>query len=221
MFKLPIKSILVAAISTIAVQPLTVNACQSPAYVGDICTFAFNFCPTGFLPANGELLAISQYIVLFDLLGTQFGGDGVKTFGLPNLQGRVPVGTGQGTGISDILIGQSGGEETTTLSVANLPLHYHPASTNMIITSILDAISTSGKTSSPGGNFLAVSSVTDHIYSTSAASVAMAAAAIKTTTTKVSTTVSPTGNLAPFPIREPFTGITYCIAYAGVFPSQN
>ena len=83
---------------------------QQP-YVGEVMTFAGNFCPEGFLPANGQFLSISQNPALFALLGTTYGGDGISIFVLPDLQGRTAVGTGEG-----VLIGQTGGNMNTVTS---------------------------------------------------------------------------------------------------------
>jgi microcystin-dependent protein len=98
---------------------------MSTAYVGEIRVVAFNFAPTGWQLCNGQLLQISEYTALFSLLGTQYGGDGITTFALPNLQSRVAVGTGQGPGLSAYYPGQSGGEVFHTLTVSEMPVHAH------------------------------------------------------------------------------------------------
>ena len=107
-----------AALVTAVVAALTVGSvveradAQQP-YVAEIITFGGNFCPYGFAAADGSLRAIDQYEVLYSLVGTTFGGDGQTTFGLPNLLGAAVVGTGQGPGLPNVVIGQSGGNTNT------------------------------------------------------------------------------------------------------------
>jgi microcystin-dependent protein len=91
------------------------NETGEGAFTGEIKLFAFNFAPVGWAFCNGQLLPISGYPDLFNLIGTTFGGDGVKTFALPNLQGRIPLDLGQGTGLTQRPFGVSGGSESTTI----------------------------------------------------------------------------------------------------------
>src|SRR5512140_3068173 len=101
---------------------------MSDQFVAEIRIFPFNFAPTGWAQCDGQLIPISQNTALFSLLGTFYGGDGKSTFALPNLQGSAPIHQGQGPGLSDYFVGQSGGEETVTLIQTELPLHSHQAS---------------------------------------------------------------------------------------------
>jgi microcystin-dependent protein len=96
-------------------------------YIGEIRIFAGNFAPLGWAFCNGSLLSISQNDALYNLIGTTYGGDGVNTFGLPNLVGRVPLCQGQGPGLSNYVMGQLGGPETVTLTTSQLPSHTHQA----------------------------------------------------------------------------------------------
>ena len=98
---------------------------SSEPFIGEIRMFAGNFAPRGWAFCDGQLLPISQNTALFSILGTTYGGDGRTTFGLPDLRGRVPVHAGRGPGLSDIRLGQKGGAETSTLTVANMPNHNH------------------------------------------------------------------------------------------------
>ncbi len=102
---------------------------MSDYFVGEIRLFAGNYAPLNFLPCDGRTLSVSDNNALFALLGTTWGGDGVNTFAIPDLRGRVPVGQGTGTGLSAHTLGQTGGTETVTLTVANLPVHTHPWNT--------------------------------------------------------------------------------------------
>jgi microcystin-dependent protein len=94
-------------------------------FVAEIRIFPFTFPPKGWAFCNGQLLPISQNTALFALLGTFYGGDGKSTFALPGLQGSVPVHQGQGSGLSEYVIGQQGGSETVTLLESELPAHNH------------------------------------------------------------------------------------------------
>ena len=105
---------------------------MSNQFVGEIRIFAGNFAPTGWALCNGQLLPISQNTALFSLLGTQFGGDGKSNFGLPNLQDSVPIGQGQGPGLSQRFIGETGGTDSVTLIQSEMPSHNHQAQGNAI-----------------------------------------------------------------------------------------
>lgn len=94
-------------------------------YLGEIRIFAGTFAPVGWLLCNGQSLAIQEYSALFSVIGLQYGGDGVNTFMLPNLQGRVPIGMGTGPNLSPRQNGQSGGASSVTLTLAQLANHNH------------------------------------------------------------------------------------------------
>ena len=105
-------------------------ACGSESYLGTICVTTYNWgCPQDTLPAAGQELPISQYQALYSLMGTMYGGDGQRTFKLPDLRGRVIVGAGAGTGLTPLAVGAKGGAETAALNANNLPAHTHPATT--------------------------------------------------------------------------------------------
>src|SRR5262245_33937824 len=101
---------------------------MSDPFVAEIRIFPFNFAPTGWAFCNGQLIPISQNTALFSLLGTMYGGDGKSTFALPNFQGSGSIHQGQGPGLSDYVVGQSGGSETVTLIQTEMPIHAHQAS---------------------------------------------------------------------------------------------
>src|ERR1700723_2362742 len=98
---------------------------MSNQFVAEIRIFGFNFAPVGWAFCNGQLLPISQNTALFSLLGTQFGGDGRSTFGLPNLQGSLAIGKGQGPGLQDYVMGETGGSPSVTLIGSTVPQHNH------------------------------------------------------------------------------------------------
>ena len=94
-------------------------------FIGQIILVAGNFAPGGWAQCNGQLLSIAQNSALFSILGTTYGGDGVTTFGLPDLRGRVPVHPGQGQGLSNYTLGEKAGAENVTLTIQQMPIHGH------------------------------------------------------------------------------------------------
>lgn len=164
-------------------------------FIGEIRLFAGNFAPANWSFCDGSTIAISQNAVLFDLIGTTYGGNGQTTFVLPDLRGRVPVHQGGG-----LILGQSGGTETVTLTGQQMPAHTHTAagaSAGNSGTPLKNFWSTD-----PGGNTAA--------YSTAAADSSLGPEAIATA-----------GSGLPHDNMSPFLAITYIISLFGVFPSQN
>ncbi len=98
---------------------------MSNPFLGQIQTFAFDFAPQGWAKCDGQLLPISSNTSLFSLVGTFYGGDGMTTFGLPDLRGRVPIHMGNGSGLSSRPMGQAGGAENETITINQLPVHNH------------------------------------------------------------------------------------------------
>jgi microcystin-dependent protein len=139
---------------------------MSNPYVGEIRLFAGNFAPAGWALCQGQLLSIAENEVLFQLIGTTYGGDGQETFAMPDLRGRLPVHQGQGPGLSNRVIGELGGSETVTLTVAQMPAHSH----------MLSASSAAASMGSPGGAIPAATAVNS--YDTGAGTATMAAGAI-------------------------------------------
>lgn len=179
------------------------QACGAEAYISQVCLMASNFCPRGTAEAAGQLLSIAQNTALFSLLGTTYGGDGRVTFGLPDLRGRVPVGVGQGPGLSSIVDGQVAGAESATLTQAQMPAHTHGAT--------LRGTTGAGNADSPAGAVPA-RLARSNIYSSGAAAAAMGATAI---------TVATAGGSQPVSLRDPYLGMRYCIVMQGIFPSRN
>jgi microcystin-dependent protein len=166
-------------------------------YVGEIRMFAGNFAPAGWMLCQGQLLPISQYETLFNLIGTTYGGDGQSTFALPNLQSRVPIHWGTGGG-GTYVISQMAGEEQVTLTVNQIPGHTHVPQAN----------SGTGTQTSPAGNVWASSA--NFPYSPNAPTAAM-----------VSQAVQSTGGSQPHDNMVPFLAINFIISLFGVFPTQN
>lgn len=181
-------------------------------YVGQIQLFAFGFAPRGWAICAGQIIPIQQNTALFSILGTNYGGNGQTTFGLPNLQGRVGIGVGQGTGLSPYVQGQIGGSTSVTLTTAELPAHSHTFNT----TSVAGTVSTSA------GNQFGVSVVgtggkggtttTAALYSPNAASA---------TTGLAPQSITMAGGSQPHNNMQPYLTLNYCIATAGAFPPRN
>jgi microcystin-dependent protein len=167
-------------------------------FVGEIRIFAGNFAPNGWAFCHGQLLAISENEVLFQLIGTTYGGDGQSTFGLPDLRGRVPIHQGQGPGLNNRQLSQAGGAENVTLLASQLPMHGHTQ-----LVSAAPALSRS-----PQGNLPAIAQ--GDLYSTGAPSIAMAASAI-----------TQTGGNQPHENMQPYLGLNFIISLFGIFPTQS
>ena len=168
--------------------------------LGEIRMFAGNFAPTGWAFCQGQLLPIAQNQALFSLLGTTYGGDGRTTFALPDLRGRVPVGFGQGPGLSNRVIGEQFGSELVTLNINQMPSHNHT----------VNAVTTEGNQNLPTNSLPANTKALDKEYSDANAN-----------TTMKATMVNPTGGNQPFGVTQPSLGVNFIIALQGVFPSRN
>ena len=162
-------------------------------YVGEIRMFAGNFAPAGWMFCEGQLLPISEYETIFNLIGTTYGGDGQSVFALPDLRGRVPIHFGNG-----FTLAETGGAETITLTSSQIPAHTHPF------------LATTGSpgTTSPQGAVPAVP--TASIYNSGTSPVNMAAEAI-----------SATGGSQPHENFQPYLCVDFIISLFGIFPSQT
>lgn len=168
-------------------------------FLGEIRLAAFNFAPVGWALCEGQLLPIVQYTALFALLGTFYGGDGVQTFALPDLRGRVPIGFGQGPGLSQYVQGETGGVETVTLAVTQMPAHGH----------YVHASAKNGTKVSPVGNYPAVDAT------------GTAAQFNQNPTGEMNPAmITQTGGNLPHENRQPFLTLNWIIALQGIFPSR-
>jgi microcystin-dependent protein len=177
---------------------------QDP-FIGSIFIFAGNFAPNGYQLCQGQLMSISQNAALFSILGTTYGGDGVQTFGLPDLRGRAPIGQGNGPGLNGVVLGQLAGTQSVSILTSNLPAHNH-----------LVSVSTGlGAQASPQNGFIAA--VVD--------STGAGGASFNTTAnppaTLAPTSVGLTGSNLPLSIQNPYLGINYIIAINGIYPSRS
>jgi microcystin-dependent protein len=169
---------------------------QAEPFVGQIAIVTYNFAPVGWAMCDGRLLLITQNTALFALIGTQYGGDGERTFALPDLRGRFPLGTGSS---EHSFNGEVGGAENYTLTVAQLPAHSHP----------LMASNSEATLSSPGTAVLA-SKARVPLYAPGAPGAMMSASSIGST-----------GGNEPYPVMPPYVTVQYIIALQGIFPSRE
>jgi microcystin-dependent protein len=188
---------------------------MSDTFVGQILLFPFNFPPNGFAFCRGQLIPISQNTALFALLGTTYGGNGQTNFGLPNLQGRVPLGFGQGPGLTDYQQGQTGGSDTIALTTPQIPQHSHAMTAGSVLPSLMACRSGAGNQLTPVGNLLATEST-----GVTATYGAAPNAPMRTGNIAFSGTASalPAGGGQGHENRQPFLALNYCIALVGVFP---
>lgn len=184
----------------------TPKAYADEQMMGEIRMFAGNFAPRGWAFCNGQLLSISTNSALFSLLGTTYGGNGTTTFALPDLRGRSPIGTGQGPGLSNYSLGQTGGTESQTLNSSNLPIHNH---------TVANSASTSeGTSNTPGSDKVLAKAVTPDRQEVNIYTTASPDTSLKTNTSGTA------GNSIPLATRAPFLAINYIIAVEGIYPSR-
>jgi microcystin-dependent protein len=183
---------------------------MSDPFVGQIIRIGFNFAPVGWMLCNGQILAISQFEALYSVIGTTYGGNGTTTFGLPDLRGRVPVGTGQGQGLPRYTIGQVGGSEDVTLNGNQMPQHWH------YLRTIQAPGTSSGPFPPPSLNVsdegpATISAVFTYAPYDANNQVAISKSAISPT---------PVGTI-PHENRQPLLAVQYCIAVSGVWPPHG
>lgn len=173
---------------------------MSDPFIGEIRMFAGNFAPNGWAFCWGQLQSISENDALFALIGTTYGGDGQTTFALPDLRGRIPVGQGQGPGLSNRIVGQQYGTEDVTLLSSQMPAHTHT----------LLASGTAATASSPAGAVVAAQPA-DLVFVGGVTPTAMMRADL----------VSPDGGNQSHDNMAPYLCLNFIIALFGIFPSQS
>jgi microcystin-dependent protein len=175
-------------------------------FLGQVLIVGFNFAPFGWATCDGQLLPISQNTALFSILGTSYGGNGTSTFGLPNYQGRTPLHTGQGPGLSPYFSGDSGGAETVSLTPSQIAPHTHTLNADAAVSPSGTPTSTEvfgvSKGAKPG---------TVNVYGPATA-----------LTPFDPTAVGPSsGTGIPHNNRQPYLGLLFVIAMQGIFPARN
>ncbi len=179
---------------------------MSDYFVGEIRLFAGKYPPADWNLCDGSLLSINTYQALYALIGTTYGGDGVNTFGLPDLRGRIPIGQGQGTGLTARVPGQKGGAETAALTEANIGPHTHTLMTAgaAAATPTPGSAVTYANTAAPTNQYLKPNLGT----------------AAATAVNPVATTISNAGTGAAHANVMPTAILTYIIALNGTFPTR-
>jgi microcystin-dependent protein len=173
---------------------------MSDPFIGEIRMFAGNFAPNGWAYCNGQLMTISENDALFALIGTAYGGDGQTTFALPDLGGRIPVGQGQGPGLTNRILAQQYGSENVTLLSTQMPAHTHT----------LIASGVAATTSSPNGSVVAAQP-DDSVF----------IGGVAPTVVMRTDQVAMDGGDQPHDNMAPYLGLNFIIALVGIFPSQS
>ena len=176
---------------------------MSTPFVGEIRMFGFSRVPNGWFACDGRLYPISEYEVLFTLIGTTYGGDGQSTFAVPSLSSRVPIHQGTGPGLSSYVLGQAAGSENVTLLPQQMPQHNH----SMTAT----PASADGKSVHTTVELAAVSN--DTMYVTDIAGATPYITAPQSTQT--------VGGNTAHENTMPTLTVQFCIAWAGIYPSQG
>lgn len=179
--------------------PLCAHA--DTAFVGEVTCAGFNFCPVNTLECNGQLLPIAQYTPLFALIGTYYGGNGTSNFQLPNLQSRTMVGQGQGPGLTPRYVGDTGGVESVTLDVTEMPSHSHTLRAHN---------GTDEKSATPANGIAGTAPASAQVYASVAPNVTLHPSAM-----------SYMGGNQPHNNLQPYLAVKCCITYAGVFPARQ
>lgn len=173
---------------------------MSDPFIGQVRIFSGNFPPHGWALCNGQLLPIAQNTALFSILGTTYGGDGRTTFALPNLQNAMPMGAGQGPGLSPVELGESLGSATVSLQPAQIPAHTHAVQTAVAADS----------TAPSSQSFVAPTGDNSAAFRANGRAVAMSAAA-----------VAQSGQGWAHDNRPPVLALTFIIALQGTYPSRG
>ena len=178
---------------------------MSNPFVAEIRIFPFNFAPTGWAFCNGQILSLSQNTALFSLLGTTYGGDGKSNFALPNLQGNAPMHPGQGPGLSLHDLGETGGSDTVTLLMSEIPIHSHTVN-------CIDGGRVGGQTGQPGNSIL--------VKTGGSPANAYINGGVPNQTMNQNM-VTPAGGGQPHNNMMPYLTLNFCIAMQGVFPPRS
>ena len=176
---------------------------MSDPFVAEIRIFPFFFAPTGWAFCNGQLLPISQNTALFSLLGTVYGGDGKSTFALPNMQGNSPMHPGQGSGLSDHLLGEESGVQFVTLLTSEMPFHSHFVGRALAANGDSQTPAACVWAQSPAGRGTAI------VYHEPPA-----------TGTVNPNSLTVTGGSLPHNNMQPYLTLNFCIALQGIFPAR-
>ncbi len=207
-------------------------------YLGTIMVFAGNYAPKNWAYCYGQLANIAQNQALYSILGINYGGDGRTTFGIPDLRGRVVVGTGTGPGLTPVPLSYMSGFERVPIAISNLPAHNHDAAATiqglLPVTGAIQAIMNINDSDSDGGEtgndkFLGHSTSGDlyanssngSTLNTGAITVSTSGMSVNTAGATVIATTANTGGSIPLYNMQPFTGLNYIICIDGLYPSRS
>lgn len=222
------------------------QACSSTPYLGTVCYFAGNYCPQGFVVANGAVLAVTGNEALFSLYGATYGGDGRTNFAVPDLRGRAAIGDGAGPGLTNRAMGQVIGQEQITLNASSMPLHTHtatftgtPTAVSVAVTQPVNTVpGTSAVPSAPTSSSLGtpylgaasgVPAVAKKLWSATAGTAPVNVGGVNVTVSalpalsggaKVENSVAGTPQPLPVLIYGPQMAVMPCIATQGLYPTQ-
>jgi microcystin-dependent protein len=174
-------------------------------FLGEIRIFGGNFAPMDWAPCSGQLLPIQRYTALFSILGTQYGGDGRTTFALPNLNGRVPIGAGNGPGLTPRTQGEMGGSASVTLTSGEMPAHNH----------IAQGVAANGTTQSPANAEWA------QYNTTSRPAVHAPLFGDSANATMAPTALGTSGGSQPHNNMQPYLAMNFIICLNGIFPARG
>jgi len=181
---------------------------QTDNFLGEIRLFGGNYAPEGWVFCDGRLLSIFQNEALYALVGTTYGGDGMTTFAVPDLRGRVPISQGAGPGLTSRIMGESAGAEEVTLGLVNLPSHAHSV-----------AASTDAATTRSAGPTVVLAEAKDKIAGQTDARYLPASKSVSSSVTLSANQVSSTGGSQAHPNVMPSIAVNYIMAVTGIFPS--
>ena len=176
--------------------------------MASIRLFAGNFAPKSYMFCDGSLLSISQNSALFSLLGTTYGGDGMTTFALPDLRGRVPIGQGAGPGLSSYVLGQSSGSANVTLTSDNMPSHTH----------MVGVSTTNGNLNTVGSN---IPAAPNRITGRDTVNTQMYSNGVAATAPMNPSTIGSAGGSQTHNNVQPSLAVNYVICVYGIYPSRN
>ncbi|MCW2479895.1 phage tail protein [Candidatus Symbiopectobacterium sp. NZEC135] len=233
--RLLVKSVLASALG-FSMLPTSAMACAAEPYIGSVCYMVTSYCPEGYLRANGQLVPTNQYQALYALVGYTWGGSQAQgTFGLPDLRSRVVAGTGQGPGLSNVVLGQTYGAENVALATNNVAPHLHPATLSPLTgtASVAIPVVTGAATTNVPGNTVSLAGTSPSfdlspvggvdspakIYSNAATNATLKPFVVPFSLgTPSGVTIGANTGGTPFSIRNPSVGLTACIATSGIFP---
>lgn len=179
---------------------------MSEPFIAEIRMWGCEFAPRNWAFCNGQLLSISSNTALFSIIGTQFGGDGRTTMGLPNLEDRAPMQFGRGPGLTDQSIGRYGGADQVSLTEAQLPAHDH----------VVRAVNEGGSSATPTSELFMGQDQSSRLENISYVSTETV-----TNTELASEAISQTGAGKAHENQQPFLNVNFCIALLGLYPSRS